>query len=144
MTKHSLPPGPYEYITTADLNDHHGMGHVYLVDTTGKKIASIWGKPDQKLALVDMIICASGGSPIDQSAFTATGEAKKLLRAASSAAPWDNTEAPPKVAKQRIPSHRKRKLTPPEPAPEIRRYSQAKGAPRMVPNYRTGKMEPVE
>ncbi len=53
-----LPPGPYEYETTADLNGHHGLGHVYIVDANGRKIASIWGKPDEKMALVEMIQAA--------------------------------------------------------------------------------------
>jgi hypothetical protein len=55
----SLPQGPYEYMTTAALDDHHGYGHVYIIDASGRKIASIWGKPDEKMALVKMIVEAS-------------------------------------------------------------------------------------
>lgn len=55
----ALPKGPYEYETTAPLSGSHGNGHVYLVDSDGKKIASIWGKPNQKMALVNWIIDAS-------------------------------------------------------------------------------------
>ncbi len=51
-----LPPGPWEYMTTAKLNDHHGMGHVYIVDATGKKLMSLWGTPDVKMALATLII----------------------------------------------------------------------------------------
>lgn len=51
-----LPPGPFEYMTTASLNDHHGMGHVYIVDATGKKVAVVWGKPDVKMAMAALII----------------------------------------------------------------------------------------
>ena len=56
MADQDLPHGPYEYITTAPLDGHHGKGHVYLCDATGRKIASIWGPPDQKMALVNWII----------------------------------------------------------------------------------------
>ncbi len=62
MTVH-LPPGPFEYETTAPLDDHHGKGHVYIVDANGRKIASIWGKPDEKLALKDLILEARERSP---------------------------------------------------------------------------------
>lgn len=58
MSASNLPPGPYEYMTTAALDDHHGVGHVYIVDANGRKIASIWGKPDEKLALKDLILKA--------------------------------------------------------------------------------------
>lgn len=53
-----LPPGPFGYETTAPLDDHHGKGHVYIVDATGRKIAVCWGKPDEKLALKDLILDA--------------------------------------------------------------------------------------
>ena len=56
-----LPPGPYEYATTAPLDGHHGKGHVYLLDATGRKIGVVWGKPDEKLALVNAIIDVSAG-----------------------------------------------------------------------------------
>lgn len=55
-----LPPGPWEYETTAPFDGHHGKGHVYIVDANGRKIASCWGKPDEKLALKDLIIEARG------------------------------------------------------------------------------------
>ena len=51
-----LPPGPFEYETTAPMERHHGMGHVYIVDATGKKVAVVWGKPDVKMALVKLIV----------------------------------------------------------------------------------------
>ena len=54
----NLPKGPFEYMTTAPLDGHHGMGHVYVVDADGRKIASLWGKPDEKLALLDLILKA--------------------------------------------------------------------------------------
>src|SRR3546814_10444253 len=54
-----LPPGPYCYQTTALPGEHDGKGHVYLVDAAGKKIASIWGNADVKMALVGLFIDAS-------------------------------------------------------------------------------------
>ena len=60
----NLPPGPFEYETTAIpiASKHHGMGHVYIVDANGRKIASLWGKPDEKLALKDLILKARKGA----------------------------------------------------------------------------------
>lgn len=54
-----LPPGPYQFETTAAPGKHHGMGHVYIIDANGRRIASIWGKPGEKVALADLIIRVS-------------------------------------------------------------------------------------
>lgn len=54
-----LPPGPYAFHTTALPGQPIGNGHVYLVDANGRRIASIWGKGEEKIALVEMIIAAS-------------------------------------------------------------------------------------
>ncbi len=51
-----LPPGPFRWTTTAYPGDHDGIGHVYLHDRIGRKIASIWGKPDEKVALANFIV----------------------------------------------------------------------------------------
>lgn len=56
-----LPPGPYGWQTTAPQGDHRGAAHVYLTDANGRKIASIWGRPDEKLALVALIQRADRG-----------------------------------------------------------------------------------
>jgi hypothetical protein len=53
-----LPPGPFLYETTADLDGHHGKGHVYIVDANGRKIGVLWGKPQEKMAMKDMILGA--------------------------------------------------------------------------------------
>lgn len=55
----ALPSGPYRYETTAAPGAHDGSGHVYIIDAAGRRIASIWGKADEKLALADLIIRAS-------------------------------------------------------------------------------------
>lgn len=54
----ALPPGPYEPMVTARPGEHIGSGHVYLVDSNDRKIASLWGTPDEKIALANLIICA--------------------------------------------------------------------------------------
>ena len=56
----NLPPGPYGYETVQREggSDHPGAGRVYLTDANGRKIASMWGKADEKIALADLIIRA--------------------------------------------------------------------------------------
>lgn len=56
MTDNHLPSGPFTYETTARPGEHDGKGHVYIVDGTGRKIASLWGPADTKLAMAAMII----------------------------------------------------------------------------------------
>lgn len=53
-----LPPGPFGYMMTAAPGEHEGRRHVYLTDRDDRKIACIWGKQDEKLALVSLIIDA--------------------------------------------------------------------------------------
>lgn len=50
-----LPPGPYQLETTRPELEP-GAGHIYLVDANGRKIASIWGSPAEKISLVNFII----------------------------------------------------------------------------------------
>lgn len=52
----TLPPGPFRWTTTAAPGDHDGNGHVYLCDRSGRKIASIWGKPAEKVSLANFIV----------------------------------------------------------------------------------------
>ncbi len=58
----NLPPGPYHYQTTALPSEPEGNGHVYLCDATDRKIASIWGPRESKIALVNFIIEAQQGN----------------------------------------------------------------------------------
>lgn len=56
----NLPPGPFSYETVRSVQStHEGAGHVYILDRNGRKIASIWGKPAEKMALAQLIIDAS-------------------------------------------------------------------------------------
>lgn len=61
-----LPPGPFGYVVTAQPGEHEGRGHVYVTDAAGRKIACVWGTPDEKIALASLIIEArenSNGTP---------------------------------------------------------------------------------
>lgn len=60
-TNPHLPAGPYQMLVTATINEHQGSRHVYVIDGTGRKIASIWGKQDEKLAIADLLISAREG-----------------------------------------------------------------------------------
>jgi len=54
-----LPPGPFSYMTiSAKSSTHPGAGHVYILDANERKIASIWGRQDEKIALAELIIKA--------------------------------------------------------------------------------------
>ena len=57
-TTPDLPPGPFNLLVTALPGRHDGSGHVYLIDKDGRKIASLWGRQEEKIALVDLIIDA--------------------------------------------------------------------------------------
>ena len=34
----------------------NGWGHVYLIDANGRKIAAIWGKPEEKIETAQLIL----------------------------------------------------------------------------------------
>jgi len=57
MTK--LPPRPWTYEATFKTGHHPGSGFVYLVDANGRKIANLWGSPDEKIAIAELICDAS-------------------------------------------------------------------------------------
>jgi hypothetical protein len=50
-----LPPGPYGFETTARPGQPDGSGHVYITDASGRRIATVWGDADEKLAFVELI-----------------------------------------------------------------------------------------
>lgn len=54
-----LPPLPWSYETNARVGEHEGSGFVYLLDASGRKIGTVWGKPDEKLAIVELICDAA-------------------------------------------------------------------------------------
>jgi len=54
-----LPPLPYSYLINAPEGARDGAGHVYILDSNGRKIGSLWGKPEEKIALAELICDAS-------------------------------------------------------------------------------------
>jgi len=52
----NLPPGPFQYEITAPPGEHEGNRHVYIIDANGRKIASMWGRKEEKMALAALII----------------------------------------------------------------------------------------
>lgn len=53
-----LPPLPWSYETNAPADQHEGKGFVYLIDANGRKIGTVWGKPDEKMATMQFIMDA--------------------------------------------------------------------------------------
>lgn len=58
-----LPRGPYAYVTSAREGQHDGSGVVHVVDASGRKIAAMYGQPDEKLALTELLIDARENPP---------------------------------------------------------------------------------
>jgi hypothetical protein len=55
ITKTDLPPLPWSYSTNAPIGTHDGKGFVYLLDANGRKIGTVWGRPQEKLAIAELI-----------------------------------------------------------------------------------------
>jgi hypothetical protein len=55
----NLPPLPWSYQTNAAVGKHEGHGFVYLLDANGRKIASLWGTPVEKIAVAELVMKAS-------------------------------------------------------------------------------------
>lgn len=56
-----LPPGPYAYWTTAPEGERPGKGHLYIVAQGVQppvKLMALWGPPERKEALADIILKA--------------------------------------------------------------------------------------
>lgn len=54
----TLPPGPFEVLVTSRPDEILGTGHVYVTDAKGRKIASLWGSPAEKMAMAELVIKA--------------------------------------------------------------------------------------
>lgn len=54
----NLPPLPWTYQTSAHPGQHEGAGFVYLVDANGRKIGTFWGRPEEKIAIAELVIDA--------------------------------------------------------------------------------------
>jgi hypothetical protein len=62
MENLELAPGPWSYETTAAPGTPDGNGHVYIVDATGRRIASLWGPARVKMATAQLMITARDAS----------------------------------------------------------------------------------
>jgi hypothetical protein len=51
----NLPPLPWDW-TCADRPTANGTFQVYIADANGRKIAAIWGKPEERETIADTII----------------------------------------------------------------------------------------
>ena len=56
---HNLPPLPLSYELNQKKGNPDGVGFVYILDANGRKVASIWGRPAEKIALAELICHAS-------------------------------------------------------------------------------------
>lgn len=59
MKLDDLPPLPFTYETHSLSGSREGTGYVYVLDAKGRKIASLWGHPAEKIAVAEMICDAS-------------------------------------------------------------------------------------
>jgi len=50
-----LPPFPWEWCAS-ETPSANGAHHIYLVDSTGRKIAALWGKGPEKEAMARLIV----------------------------------------------------------------------------------------
>jgi hypothetical protein len=49
-------PRPWNWILVGEANSTRG--HIYVVDANGRKIAAVWGRPEEKHATAELIIRA--------------------------------------------------------------------------------------
>lgn len=65
-TDKDLPPLPWTWQDLGHADRPMGTGFVYLLDATGRKIGTLWGRPHEKVAIANMVVEASeklaGGS----------------------------------------------------------------------------------
>ncbi|MEA2882417.1 MAG: hypothetical protein QOH32_1673 [Bradyrhizobium sp.] len=54
-----LPPMPWSYETNYLAGKHPGSGPVYLVDANGRKIATLYCAPEEKIALAEYLCAIS-------------------------------------------------------------------------------------
>lgn len=60
LTDPNLPPGPWSWEDHGFVDRPMGHGFVYLLDATGRKIGTLWGKPAEKVASANLIVAARG------------------------------------------------------------------------------------
>lgn len=57
----SAAPRPWDVVASLTVGNN-GVGHVYLVDANGRKIAAIWGKTEEKEATANLTLDAVNGA----------------------------------------------------------------------------------
>jgi hypothetical protein len=57
----ALPPGPWTWTDNGPVDRPLGTGFVYLHDATGRKIGTVWGTPEEKVAIANLICEAREG-----------------------------------------------------------------------------------
>ena len=50
-------PGPYDWRRIGRAGSH-GLYNIFLTDKDGRKIAAVWGRPDEKEATADLLAAA--------------------------------------------------------------------------------------
>lgn len=57
MTKRKHTPGPWDW-ETPNVNTHNGLFNAYVIDATGRKIGTFYGKGEEKYANAQLIAAA--------------------------------------------------------------------------------------
>lgn len=57
MGEPKFTPGPWDWAAAQTFSANGGF-HLYLTDNTGRKIAALWGKEDEKIANAKLISAA--------------------------------------------------------------------------------------
>jgi hypothetical protein len=67
----ALPPAPWTWTDNGPIDRPLGTGFVYLHDATGRKIGTVWGSPEEKIAIANLIcdardqVSQAQGPPVD-------------------------------------------------------------------------------
>lgn len=59
-----LPPLPWDW-TASERPTNNGAFHIYLVDASGRKIGSLWGKGPEKEAMAKAIVAAANAGKLN-------------------------------------------------------------------------------
>jgi hypothetical protein len=58
-----LPKGPFTFLSTAREGKHLGSGAMFVLDANGRKVATVWGSPEEKVELAALMIEARDRVP---------------------------------------------------------------------------------
>lgn len=51
-------PAPWDWAASGKPSSSNGLFNIYITDANGRKIAAVWGKPDEKEATCKLIVAA--------------------------------------------------------------------------------------